>query len=102
MYIEYWDEIRIEDVNIIQKSLTEEKAVLTVQTTIKNATAISKHFDLLINGNLEKIKVYAATGALVTSKYTAETSVHFDFSTLSAGVYWITIGTERYRLVVMH
>ena len=46
--------------------------------------------------------VYAATGALVASKYTAETSVQFDFSTLSAGVYWITIGTERYRLVVMH
>ena len=51
---------------------------------------------------LGDIKVYAATGALVTSKNTAETSVHFDFSTLSAGVYWITIGTERYRLVVMH
>ena len=52
---------------------------------------------------LGEIKVYAAaTGALVTSKNTAETSVHFDFSTLSAGVYWITIGTERYRLVVMH
>ena len=51
---------------------------------------------------LGEIKVYAATGALVTSKYTAETSVHFDFSTLSAGIYWITIGTERYRLVVMH
>jgi hypothetical protein len=51
---------------------------------------------------LGEIKVYAATGALVASKYTAETSVHFDFSTLSAGVYWITIGTERYRLVVMH
>jgi hypothetical protein len=51
---------------------------------------------------LGEIKVYAATGALVTSKYTTETSVHFDFSTLSAGVYWITIGTERYRLVVMH
>ena len=51
---------------------------------------------------LGDIKVYAATGALITSKTTTETSIQFDFSTLSAGVYWITIGTERYRLVVMH
>ncbi|MDP4759664.1 MAG: right-handed parallel beta-helix repeat-containing protein [Schleiferiaceae bacterium] len=51
---------------------------------------------------LGDIKVYAATGALITSKRTTETSLQFDFSTLSAGVYWITIGTERYRLVVMN
>ncbi|MDC3237807.1 choice-of-anchor J domain-containing protein [Schleiferiaceae bacterium] len=51
---------------------------------------------------LGEIKVYAATGALITIKNTNETSVQFDFSTLSAGVYWIIIGTERYRLVVMH
>ena len=51
---------------------------------------------------LGEIKVFAATGALITIKNTNETSVQFDFSTLSAGVYWITIGTERYRLVVMH
>jgi hypothetical protein len=51
---------------------------------------------------LGDIKVYAATGSLVTFENTNETSVQFDFTTLSAGVYWITIGTERYRLVVMH
>jgi hypothetical protein len=51
---------------------------------------------------LGDIQVYAATGSLIAFKNTNETSVQFDFTTLSAGVYWITIGTERYRLVVMH
>jgi hypothetical protein len=72
--------------------------------SLKNKTTNPTQGNVIISADepLGEIKVYAVTGALVTSKYTAETSVHVDFSALSAGVYWITIGTDRNRLVVMH
>jgi hypothetical protein len=51
---------------------------------------------------LGEIKIYAATGAFVSAMQSMETSIQLDLSSLAAGVYWVSIGNERYRLVVMH
>jgi beta-mannosidase len=100
VYIEYWDEVRIEDVNIIQKSLTEEKAVLTVQTTIKNATAVSKHFDLWINGNLEKIKLNAATEIFETEIVIDSPKLWWPVGWGEAHLYPISVKIEKKGIVI--
>lgn len=54
--LEFWNEARIEDLHIIQKSLTEEKAVLEIQTKIR--TDSKEKIRLHVNGNPMDIQLF--------------------------------------------
>ena len=54
--LEFWNEARIEDLQIIQKSLTEEKAVLEIQTKIR--TDSKEKIRLHVNGKPMDIQLF--------------------------------------------
>jgi beta-mannosidase len=56
--LEFWDELRIEDINIVQKSLSDSLAVLSVETFVN--VDLSADYKLIINGKKHELKLNAA------------------------------------------